>query len=317
MQFEITIEGPYEAISQLTNDLRSFSPAIKKIPGRNGKNSDRGRVIILESREEHLDRKLLDISSIVNEAKKALSLRSEFYMRVRNLAYSEPSSGSSQFMEPFSPIDSMTIQPWTPNLAQPTGPRTIILDPHHAFGTGKHPTTLLCLRIMDLIANGSRAQPFKGAKVLDFGCGTGLLAIAAVKMGAQEAVGVETDPSSVQAAKTNVNLNHLSGRVAIREGSWETVHEKYDFIFANLVVAALLRTGTHIPDHLTQTGTVVISGFGENQMGEMKRFFEDTGLTISKQSTLEGWGAASFSKKIYLDKGWSSCYYSKHVELSR
>ena len=317
MQFEITIEGPYEAISQLTNDLRSFSPAIKKIPGRNGKNSDRGRVIILESREEHLDRKLLDISSIVNEAKKALSLRSEFYMRVRNLAYSEPSSGSSQFMEPFSPIPSITIRPWTPDLVQPTDPRTIILDPHHAFGTGKHPTTLLCLRIMDLIANGSRAQPFKGAKVLDFGCGTGLLAIAAVKMGAQEAVGVETDPSSVQAAKTNVNLNHLSGRVAIREGSWETVHEKYDFIFANLVVAALLRTGTHIPDHLTQTGTVVISGFGENQMGEMKRFFEDTGLTISKQSTLEGWGAASFSKKIYLDKGWSSCYYSKHVELSR
>jgi len=110
-------------------------------------------------------------------------------------------------------------------------------------------------------------------------------------------VGVETDPSSVQAAKTNVDLNHLSGRVIIREGSWETVHEKYDFIFANLVVAALLRTGKHIPDHLTQTGTVVISGFGENQMGEIRRFFEEAGLTMSKEFTLEGWGAASLSSK--------------------
>ncbi len=298
MQFEITIEGPYGAISKLSVKLHSFSPLIKKIPGRNDESRERGRIMVLESGEKRLDSKLLDISSIVNETERALSLRSEFYIRVRNLAYSEPSSGSSQFVEPFSPIPSMTIQPWTPDLAQPTDPRTIILDPHHAFGTGKHPTTLLCLRIMDLLANDtSRAQALKGAKVLDFGCGTGLLAIAAVKMGAQEAVGVEIDPPSVQAAKTNAALNHLSTRVTIREGSWEVVHEKYDFIFANLVVSALLRTGTHIPDHLTQTGTAVISGFGENQMGEMKRFFEEAGLTISKQSVLEGWGAASLSYK--------------------
>ena len=293
MQFEITIEGPFADISQLNSNLYSFSPLIKKISGRNHQNRKKGRIIILESREARLDSKLLDISRIVNEAKRALSLRSEFYIRVRNLAYSEPSSGSSQFMEPFSPIPSMTIQPWTPDPAQPTDPRTIILDPHHAFGTGKHPTTRLCLKIMDLLANESRAQTLKGAKVLDFGCGTGLLAIAAVKMGAQEAVGVEIDSPSVQAAKTNVDLNHLSGRVTIRQGSWEVVLEKYDFIFANLVISALLKTGTHIRDHLTRTGTSVVSGFGENQMGEMKRFFEKAGLTISKQSVLEGWAAVS------------------------
>lgn len=298
MQFEITIEGPFAGISQLNNNLVSLSPVLKRIPVRNDENRERGRIMILESREERLDSKLLDISRIVNEAKRALSLRSGFYIRVRNLAHSEPSAEASQFMEPFSPVPSMTIQPWTPDLAQPTDPRTIILDPYHAFGTGKHPTTLLCLRIMDLLANNtSRAQALEGAKVLDFGCGTGLLAIAAVKMGAQEAMGVEIDPPSVQVAKTNVALNHLSGRVFIREGSWEVVHEKYDFIFANLVVSALLRTGTHIPDHLTQTGTAVISGFGENQMREMKRFFEEAGLTISKQAVLEGWGAASLSSK--------------------
>jgi len=294
MQFEITIDGPLADISQLNSNLHSFSPLIKRIPGRNDENRERGRIEILESREERLDSKLLDISRIVNEAKRVFSLRSEFYIRVRNLAYSEPSSGSSQFVESFSPIPSITIQPWTPDLAQPTDPQTIILDPHHAFGTGKHPTTLLCLRIMDLLANDtSRAQALKGAKVLDFGCGTGLLAIAAVKMGAQEAVGVEIDPPSVRAGKTNVALNHLSERVTIREGSWEVVHEKYDFVFANLVVSALLRTGTHIPDHLTQTGTAVISGFGENQAQDVRRFFEAAGLTISKQSVLEGWGAVS------------------------
>ncbi len=296
MPFEITIEGPFTTISQLNNNLASFSPVLKRIPVRNDESRESGRVIIVEPDEDNLDKKLLGISSIITQTERVLSLGSEFYIRVRNLAHSEPSAEANRFMEPFSPIPSMTIQPWTPDLAQPTDPRTIILDPHHAFGTGKHPTTLLCLSIMGLLANDTfRAQALNGAKVLDFGCGTGLLAIAAVKMGAQEAVGIEIDPQSVQAAKTNVALNHLSGRVTIREGSWEMVHEKYDFMFANLVVSALLRTGTHIPDHLTQTGTAVISGFGENQMGEIKRFFEEAGLTISKQSALEGWVAATAS----------------------
>ncbi len=293
MPFEINIEGPFTAISRLNNNLASFSPVFKKIPVRNDENREMGRIIIVELDEDNLDKKLLGISSIITQTERALPLSSEFYVRVRNLAHSEPYAEAIPFMEPFSPIPSITIQPWAPNLAQSTDPRTIILDPHHAFGTGEHPTTLLCLRIMDLLANGSRAQTLKGAKILDFGCGTGLLAIAAAKMGAQEAVGVEIDPPSVQAAKTNVALNHLSGRVTIREGSWEVVHKKYDFIFANLVISVLLRTGTHIPDHLTQTGTAVISGFGENQMGEMKRFFEEAGLTISKQSVLEGWSAVS------------------------
>jgi len=298
MPFEITIEGPFTAISQLNNSLISFSPVLKRIPVRNDENRESGRIIIVEPDEANLDKKLLGISSIITQTERALSLSSEFYIRVRNLAYSEPSSGSSQFMEPFSPIPSITIHPWTPDLAQPTNPRTIILDPHHAFGTGKHPTTLLCLKIMDLLlANGSRVQALKGAKILDFGCGTGLLAIAAVKMGAQEAVGVEIDPISVQAAKTNVALNHLSGRVTIREGSWEKVHEKYEFIFANLVISALLKTGTHIRDHLTPTGISVVSGFGENQAEDVRRFFEEAGLSISMQSVLEGWGAASLSYK--------------------
>jgi len=298
VQFEINIEGPFTAISQLNSSLASFSPVLKRIPVRNDENRESGRIIIVEPDEDNLDKILLGISSIITQTERALSLGSEFYVRVRNLAHSEPYAEAIHFMEPFSPIPSMTIQPWTPDLAQSIDPRTIILDPHHAFGTGKHPTTLLCLRIMDLLANDtSRAQALKGAKVLDFGCGTGLLAIATVKMGAQEAVGVEIDPTSVQAARTNVALNHLSGKVTIREGSWEVVHEKYDFIFANLVISALLKTGTHIRDHLTPTGTSVVSGFGENQAEDVRRFFEGAGLTISKQSGLEGWGAASLSYK--------------------
>ena len=146
MHFEITIEGPFAAISQLNSSLVSFSPVLKRIPVRNDENREMGRIIIVELDKDNLDKKLLGISSTITQTERVLSLSSEFYVRVRNLAHSEPSAEAIPFMEPFNPILSITIQPWTPDLAQPADPRTIILDPHHAFGTGKHPTTLLCLR---------------------------------------------------------------------------------------------------------------------------------------------------------------------------
>ena len=293
MQFEITIEGPFTGISRLNSKLDSFSPVMKRVPLHYDEDREIGRILIVITGEDRLDRELSSISGIVTETERMLSLKSGFEIRVRNLAYSEPSAGSSQFAEPFKPIPSITIQPWSPELEHISDPHTIILDPHHAFGTGKHPSTLLCLKIMDLMAKDTpRASNIKGCKVLDFGCGTGLLAIAAIKMGAETAMGVELDAQAARAAKTNVALNRLSQRIDIREGSWEVVNGKFDLVLANLVISVLLRTGKSIPRHLTQSGAAVVSGFGENQADEMKRFFEEeAGLTVTRRFTLKGWGA--------------------------
>ena len=293
MQFEITIEGPFTGISRLNSKLDSFSPVVKRVPLHGYEHREIGRILIVITGEDRLDRELSSISGIVTETERMLSLKSGFEIRVRNLAYSEPSAGSSQFAEPFKPIPSITIQPWSPELEHISDPHTIIIDPRHAFGTGKHPSTLLCLKIMDLMARDtSRASNIKGRKVLDFGCGTGLLAIAAIKMGAETAMGVELDAQAARASKTNVALNRFSQRIDIREGSWEVVNGKFDLVLANLVISVLLRTGKSIPRHLTQSGAAVVSGFGENQADEMKRFFEEeAGLTVTRRFTLKGWGA--------------------------
>jgi ribosomal protein L11 methyltransferase len=292
MQFEITIEGPFKGISKLSGKLDPFSPVMKRVPLHDDENREIGRIMIVIPGEDRLDHELSIISAIVTEAERGLSLKPGFNIRVRNLAYSEPSAGSSQFAEPFNPIPSITIQPWTPETARTEDPHTIIIDPRHAFGTGKHPSTLLCLKIMDLMARDtSRASNIKGCKVLDFGCGTGLLAIAAIKMGAETAMGVELDAQAARAAKTNVALNSLSQRIDIREGSWEVVNDKFDLVLANLVVSVLLKTGKSIPRHLTPSGAAVVAGFGENQAKDIKGFFEEQGLTVTRQFNLKGWSA--------------------------
>ena len=141
---------------------------------------------------------------------------------------------------------------------------------------------------------------FQGGQVLDFGCGTGLLAIDAVKMGDRCALGVEIDQQSADTASRNVELNGLSGKILIKEGSWEVVQGKYDLILANLVTAALFRAGRHIAHHLEDHGQVVISGFSPNQQAEMEKLFLKWGLVATDKSSLEGWSAMVLVKKRHL-----------------
>jgi len=89
----------------------------------------------------------------------------------------------------------------------------LALDPGMAFGTGLHPTTRLCLAALESIADDGRAD---GARVLDVGCGSGILAIAAVKLGASDALGVDTDPIAIESTVANARRNRLAARVRAR-----------------------------------------------------------------------------------------------------
>jgi ribosomal protein L11 methyltransferase len=134
--------------------------------------------------------------------------------------------------------------------------------------------------------------------ILDFGCGTDLLAIAALKLGALRAVGVEIDHDACQAVRRNRVFNALTGRFEIVEGSWEEVREKYDLIFANLLASVLLKTGRKIRGYLKEKGRVVISGFSAQQMGAMEDFFIPMGLEPIEWETHAGWGCLVFRRSL-------------------
>jgi ribosomal protein L11 methyltransferase len=179
------------------------------------------------------------------------------------------------------------------------GADAVLIDTGKAFGTGKHPTTRLCLEWLEEFSKGTSGGGWlTGKEVLDFGCGTGLLAIAAVKMGALKALGIELDADSVRTAKRNVALNGLGNRIEVREGSWDRVRGAYDLILCNLVPSALLRTGEHILGHLKEEGRVVISGMGEAQTGEMEKFYNELGFRVTGMSSCKGWGSTVLEKYV-------------------
>ena len=284
MKVEIAISGPAEALSALCTMLEPFGPTLEQRGG--GKTR-----ILLFSDHEILDDRLLNISRIATKLEKNLPLDETFDFRVRNLAYCEPPPFRER--RAYELLPGLTIQPYDPALPASEDPKTIVLDAEHAFGTGRHPTTLLCLEVLAHLAQDSRN--LKDRVVLDFGCGTGLLAIAALKLGALRAVGVEIDHDAAQTARRNVALNAMSDRIEIVEGSWEDVSEKYDLVLANLVASLLLRKGREIPEHLKEEGRAMISGFSAHQMETMEDFFAGLGLVPTQRETRDGWGCLVLS----------------------
>ncbi len=256
-----------------------------------GDDPQRARLILVEE-DDQVNQCLIHISSIVD---RDLHVADQLEFRVRNLAYSEPSPWCESLREPFQPVPSLTIRPWSPSASQPEDRRTILLDSNLAFGTGRHPTTELCLKAIHELSCGPWG--LSGRSVLDFGCGTALLAIAAVKLGASRGQGVEIDPDAAATAKRNVVLNGLTERIVISQGSWEAVERKVDLILANLVPSVLLRAGSGIPAHLNEQGRAIICRIRSEPVGRDGGFLCRSRTDGERAPPMQGMGRADHGRE--------------------
>lgn len=134
----------------------------------------------------------------------------------------------------------------------------IVLDPGLAFGTGSHPTTHLCLSWLAGLPKAELAQ----ANVLDYGCGSGILAIAAKKLGAGQVTGVDIDPQAVIASRDNASNNQIE---AIFYDSADYLHETFDIVVANILSSALMVLAPVIAKSCKNGGKVALSGILESQ----------------------------------------------------
>ncbi len=162
----------------------------------------------------------------------------------------------------------------------------IALDPGMAFGTGLHPTTRLCLAALEPLAADGRLG---GARVLDVGCGSGILSIAAVRLGAASALGVDTDPIAVEATLANARRNRLGRRIRAREGSIPTGEPAFDLVLANLIAGVLVPLAPSLCDELRPGGSLVASGIFVDREAEVRRAFETAGLVLTDRSVEGDW----------------------------
>ncbi len=164
----------------------------------------------------------------------------------------------------------------------------LALDPGMAFGTGLHPTTRLCLAALEAVADRGRLD---GVRVLDVGCGSGILAIAAVRLGARRALGVDTDPIAIEATMANARRNRLVRRIRAREGSMPSGEPPFDVVVANLIAGVLVPMAPALRGELRPGGILVASGIFVDREQEVRRAFEAAGLVVDGRRAEGEWVA--------------------------
>lgn len=160
----------------------------------------------------------------------------------------------------------------------------IVLEPGMAFGTGQHPTTKMCARILDELLD-----EYPGRRVLDVGCGSGILSMAADRLGAAQVLGLDNDPDAVDIARQNAAANGLAGELCFSTRPLSKLEESYPIVVANILANVLETLSAHLRAVTVGGGHLVLSGIDRNQVPKMRESFLTDGWQIRQKLESEDW----------------------------
>ncbi|HEY7828735.1 MAG TPA: 50S ribosomal protein L11 methyltransferase, partial [Candidatus Limnocylindrales bacterium] len=185
----------------------------------------------------------------------------------------------------------LVIKPTWRRHRRRAGDVVLALDPGMAFGTGLHPTTRLCLTGIERWADAGRVS---GASVLDVGCGSGILLIAAGLFGGSPLVGVDTDPIAVEASAANARRNRVA--IEVRQGSLPTRSDPFDLVVANLIASLLLDLAGELAAELRPGGRLLASGIFIDREAAVLEGLERAGLRFIERSAEGEWVALELER---------------------
>lgn len=242
---------------------------------------------------------LVDISSFVDQIQKEVASYKEFGLdpgrgnvETREVDEEDWANAWKQFFKPVRVTERLTIKPTWEDYAAGPGEEIIELDPGMAFGTGTHPTTVLCLRMLEkwLPAN---------AKVVDVGTGTAVLSIASAKLGAQQVLALDLDPVAVKVAQENVAQNHVDKRITVRANDLlKEVEGPFSVVVANILADIIVRMIADAYQILDQNGIFITSGIIKEKADWVVSEMEQQGFQIREKVTEQDWTVIVAEKSV-------------------
>lgn len=185
-----------------------------------------------------------------------------------------------KWKENFKPVkitDKLVVKPTWEEYEAAEGEVVLEIDPGMAFGTGTHETTSLCLKLMEKYLGDAAAEK----KVLDVGCGSGILSIAAALAGCTDVLGVEIDDDAVRVAKENVELNKVQDTVKIVQGDLtKGIDYKADIVVANLMAELVIVLSESTKEHMAENGVFISSGILVEKQEKVSAALEEAGFEI-------------------------------------
>ena len=212
-------------------------------------------------------------------------------LSMANVADEDWENNWKQFYKPMEIGERLLVVPEWERKDAP-GRVTLVLNPGLTFGTGSHATTRLCLQALDRLIRG-------GEKVLDLGCGSGILSIAALRLGAARAFACDVDPTCVTVAYENAALNGVerssytvrAGDVTADRALAREFGGEYDIVVANIVSDVILALAPRVRPLLKPGGVFLCSGIIDDRAAEVRRGLVNAGWEVVEERSSEGWFA--------------------------
>lgn len=235
--------------------------------------------------------KLAEVRIALQQLKETRQDCGPLLMTLENIRDADWETSWKQYYKPLEIGERLLVVPqW--EKAEETGRVTVTLDPGLTFGTGNHATTRLCLTALEKYIRG-------GERVLDLGCGSGILSIAALRLGAASALAVDIDEQCLTVARDNAALNGIGPEtLTVRIGNVLTdgafrvsLNRDYDVVLANIVADVILGLAPLVPGLLRKGGVFLCSGIIDQRAEEVARGLEAAGWTILERHEDDGWAA--------------------------
>ncbi len=228
-------------------------------------------------------------------------LKSRFKARLKPLPRENWAESWKRHFKPINVGDRLLIKPGWSKRQPVKGQAVVILDPGLSFGTGHHATTMFCLRQIV-------AQRKKGTKqtFLDIGSGSGILSIAAAKLGYSPVTAFDFDPEAVRVSRANARQNRVQNRVQPQQKDLTTLPlrsaQQYDLICANLIYDLLINEAERIVNRLKPGGNLILAGILRSQFPRVQKTFEKLGLQIFARSSEKEWKSGQFAFRCWCDR---------------
>lgn len=208
---------------------------------------------------------------------------------------------ANSWKDHFHPIeisDALLIQPTWVNDPPKAGQQVVKLDPGLSFGTGNHPTTHYCLEQISRM----RPRGNESRSMLDVGCGSGILAIAAARLGYSPVHGFDNDPEAVRIARENADLNQVReltswATLDLAAPDPKTLNTQYDLVCANVIYDVLLEEATTLTRWLKSGSTLVLSGILDDQFSRVSSCFAELGWCVSDTCLIGEWRSGTFCRE--------------------
>ncbi len=187
-----------------------------------------------------------------------------------------------QYFNPIEVGEKLLIRPTWRDKYDPQGRVVLNLDPGLAFGSGTHETTRLCLQAVEKYTTNDTT-------ILDVGCGSGILAVASLLLGAKSAVGVDIDEMAVKTARENAVLNKVDDRFTVLSGNLtDKVEGKYNVVVANIVADAIIMLSKDIKNFMDEDSYYIMSGIIDTRVDDVLNAIEDT-FEVTEKLLENGW----------------------------